>query len=74
MISVKNSGQEGSSIMNAVDPILLALLFFALAGAGWNYTQVRSLNERLTKLEKEYLALVQELEERLYSSQAGEPG
>lgn len=53
--------------MGAVDPTTLALAFLALVVAGWSYFQVRSLNERLSKLEKEYLALVEELETRLYS-------
>ena len=53
--------------MSAVDPITVALLFLVLACIAWNYFQIRSLQERMTKLEKEYLALIQELEERLYS-------
>jgi hypothetical protein len=54
-------------IMSGIDPTTLALAFLALIVAGWSYVQVRSLSERLTKLEKEYLALVEELETRMYT-------
>ena len=53
--------------MNAMDPVLLSILILVVAITAWNYTQIRSLNRRLASLEKEYLALVQELEERLYT-------
>lgn len=53
--------------MGAIDPTTLAIAFLALVVAGWSYAQIRSLNERLTKLEKEYLALVEELETRMYT-------
>lgn len=53
--------------MDVVDPTTLTLVCLVLIVAGWNYVQQRTLNERLTKLEKEYLALVEELESRIYS-------
>lgn len=53
--------------MSGIDPTTIALAFLALIVAGWSYVQVRSLSERLTKLEKEYLALVEELETRMYT-------
>lgn len=52
--------------MSAADPITLGLSILVLAFVAWNYLQIRSLGERMNKLEKEYLALVQELEERIY--------
>ena len=52
--------------MSAIDPVLLSILLLIALITAWNYTRVQSLNRRLTTLEKEYLALVQELEERLY--------
>ena len=53
--------------MGVIEPTTLALVLLVFVFAAWNFTQVRSLSERLAKLEKEYLALVEELEERMYS-------
>jgi hypothetical protein len=53
--------------MSIVDPVLLSILILIVAIVAWHYIQIRSLNQRLTSLEKEYLALVEELEERLYT-------
>jgi len=50
-----------------VDPVVMALVAGVLIIAGWNYIQLRALEDRLTKLEKEYLALIEELETRIYS-------
>lgn len=52
--------------MSIMDPVLLSFLILVVAVMAWNYMQTRSLSRRLTTLEKEYLALVQDLEERLY--------
>jgi hypothetical protein len=46
-------------------PLTLVLIVAAIA---WSFVQVRSLNQRLTSLEKQHLALVAELEEKIYSS------
>lgn len=53
--------------MSTMDPVLLSILILIVAIMAWHYMQLRSLNQRLTSLEKEYLALVQQLEERLYT-------
>ena len=49
-----------------IDPIMLAILVVIVAALAWIYSQVQSLNRRLSSLEKEYLALVADLEDRLY--------
>ena len=54
-----------------IDPILLSVLILIAAAVIWNSVQLKALNRRLTALEKEHLALVQELEERLYESRNG---
>lgn len=53
--------------MSAIDPILLSILIFLFAMLSWLYLQVRALGQRLQSLEKQHLALVEQLEERLYS-------
>ena len=52
--------------MSAMDPVLLAILVLIVAVTAWNFTQVQSLNRRLSTLEKQYLAVVKDLEERIY--------
>lgn len=52
--------------MEATVSLLLSVLILVAALAAWNYTQVRALNRRLAALEKEHLALVQELEDRMF--------
>jgi hypothetical protein len=47
---------------------LLVPLVLIVAGIAWCISQVRSINQRLTVLEKQHLALVAELEERIYPS------
>ena len=49
-----------------IDPVLLSVLILIVAAGMWGFAQMRALNRRLTALEKEHLALVAELEERLY--------
>lgn len=51
---------------NGIDPVLLSVLVLLVSAVMLIYAQLRALNRRLTSLEKEYLALVVELEERLY--------
>ena len=45
--------------------LILTLLLF-VAAIGWNYAKIRSLDERLSALEKQHLALVADLEEKLF--------
>ena len=51
---------------SGMDPMLLLILVLIVSAIAWTYWQVQALNRRLTSLEKEYLALVEDLEERLY--------
>ena len=53
---------------SAMDPVLLLILVLIVSAIAWIYWQMQVLNRRLTTLEKEHLALVAELEERLYRS------
>jgi hypothetical protein len=53
--------------MSVADPVTVGLLVLVFAFVAWNYFQIRSMDERMSKLEKEYLALIQELEERIYT-------
>lgn len=52
--------------MSAIDPVVLSILVLAFAMVGWLHLQVRALNQRLQSLEKQHLALVEQLEERLF--------
>lgn len=45
-------------------PLTLLLVVMAIT---WGFFQLRALNQRLTSLEKQYLALVKDLELRIYS-------
>lgn len=54
--------------MDVTVSLLLSILILVAALAGWNYLQVRALERRLAALEKEYLALVQDLENRFFSN------
>ena len=53
---------------SGTDPVLLLILVLIVSAIAWTYWQVQGLNRRLASLEKEHLALVAELEERLYGS------
>lgn len=53
-------------MFSGVDPILFSVLILIVAAVIWNYMQVQMLNRRLNSLEKQHLALVAELEERMY--------
>ena len=47
---------------------LLVTLVLIVAVVAWCIFQVRSVDQRLAALEKQHLALVAELEERIYPS------
>jgi hypothetical protein len=49
-----------------MDPALLLTLILVVMAVAWNFVQVRALDRRLASLEKQHLALVAQLEERLY--------
>ena len=51
---------------DAMDPALLLTLILIVAAIAWNFVQIRTLNRRLTSLEKQYLALVAEIEEKIF--------
>ena len=57
--------KEGSA-RSPIDPLLLSFLILILVIVGWQFLQLRALGQRLQSLEKQHLALVEELEERLY--------
>jgi hypothetical protein len=52
------------------EPLLISAVILIAAVCGWNYLQIQILNRRLAALEKQHLALVADLEERLYESVA----
>jgi hypothetical protein len=53
-------------MFGGIDPLSFSVLVLIVAAIAWTYGQVQSLNRRLTSLEREYLALVAELEDKLY--------
>ena len=55
--------------MTPLDPVLLSFFIFVVAVLGWQQIQVRTLGQRVSALEKQHLALVEELERRLYPSE-----
>jgi len=52
--------------MSIIDPVLLTMFILIVAVMAWQNVQIRSLSQRLESLEKQYLALLEDLEERLY--------
>jgi hypothetical protein len=52
--------------MTALDPVTVSVLVLIAVIAAWNFVQLRSLNRRLTSLEKQHLSLVEKLEELIY--------
>jgi hypothetical protein len=50
-----------------MEPALLLTLVLFVAALAWSFVQVRNRNRRLTSLEKQHLALLAEIEEKLYS-------
>jgi hypothetical protein len=51
-----------------MDSELLLTLILIVAAIAWSFVQIRTLNRRLTSLEKQHLALVAEIEEKIYPS------
>ncbi len=49
-----------------MEPVLVLTLTAVVAAIIWNFAQTRALGRRLTSIEKQHLALVAELEDRLY--------
>ena len=49
-----------------MDPNMILVTLVFLVVIGWIYSVVRKLEQRLAALEKQHLALVAELEKRLY--------
>jgi hypothetical protein len=54
--------------VDVMDPVLLLTLILIVAAIAWSFVQIRTLNRRLISLEKQHLALVAEIEEKLYPS------
>jgi hypothetical protein len=52
---------------DSMEPALLLTLILIVAAIAWCFVQVRNLNRRLTSLEKQHLAMVAEIEEKLFS-------
>ena len=49
-----------------MEPVLVLTLTAIVAAIIWNFAQMRALERRLSAMEKQHLALVADLEERLY--------
>ena len=49
-----------------MDPVLLLTLILIVAAITWSFLQIRTLNRRLTSLEKQHLALVAEIEDKIF--------
>ena len=49
-----------------MDLSLAVTLVLIVAAIAWHFVQIRMLNQRLAALEKQYLALIADLEEKLY--------
>lgn len=49
-----------------MDPVLLLSLTLIVAAVAWSFVQISTLNRRLTALEKQHLALVAEMEEKMF--------
>ena len=58
-------------MLGGIDPVSFSVLILAVAAIAWIYGLVRTLEQRLTTLEKEHMALVAELEDRLYQPSPG---
>ena len=59
-------------MLSVIDPVLVLTLILIVSAILWIGVQMTTLNRRLATLEKEHLALVAELEERLYRPTEGE--
>ncbi len=51
---------------DAMDPALLLTLILIVAAIAWSFMQIRTLSRRLTSLEKQHLALVAEIEDKIF--------
>jgi len=49
-----------------MEPVLVLTLVAVVAAIIWNFAQLRALERRLSKIEKQHLALISNLEERFY--------
>ena len=49
-----------------MDLSLILTLLLIVAAMAWNFLQLRALDRRLAALERQYLALVADLEEKIY--------
>ncbi len=49
-----------------MEPVLVFTLTAIVAAIIWNFVQIRALERRLNSIEKQHLALVADLEGRLY--------
>jgi hypothetical protein len=49
-----------------MEPVFVLTFTAIVAAIIWNFSQVRGLQRRLESLEKQHLALVADLEERLF--------
>jgi hypothetical protein len=52
--------------MREMDPNVILVMFVFLVVIVWIFNVIRKLDQRLQALEKQHLALVAELEDRLY--------
>lgn len=50
-----------------MDLSLILTMVLIIGAIAWNYLQMRALHRRLAVLERQYLALVADLEEKIYS-------
>jgi hypothetical protein len=49
-----------------MDPALLLTLILIVAAIAWSFMQIRTLSRRLASLEKQHLALVAEIEDKIF--------
>ncbi len=49
-----------------MDPVLLLSLTLIVVAIAWSFVQISTLHRRLTSLEKQHLALVAEIEEKVF--------
>lgn len=49
-----------------MEPVLVLILTAIVAAIIWNFVQMRTLERRLNSIEKQHLALVADLEDRIF--------
>ena len=54
-----------------MEPVLVLTLTAVVVAIIWNFAQIRGLERRLASIEKQHLALVADLEDRLYRERDG---